>query len=476
MKKLISATPILILLVANLSYWGQTSAQTPYPVSNQAYQQQRNEIKTLMGNPKRLITNGNFILKLDSVLNKASGFAYKDGKAGRTSATLEEKAITLNLNLIDHSLFTMQLSLAGARNEKMLDIFTEGKYARTLSAGVKFNLFPPYNYAKFPVDNGKTKQGLNDKLAWLMDYHQKARQSTIYSDLHGELNRLHASHGKYLDPKNLIDPQDLATYTKDMARLGQLLDKFGPYLPKDFRSLDAAGQAAALAALNADQAQMLNNYSYALEMDTLNKLQLATSYKMMFLNWLTLGANFNNDRYPMLDTSASSLTRNYHDNYLTADLAYNMLWKTPNHAIYLFPKLSFSRARDFASEPLKTLYLPQGTQTVHNVPSTAYKTVAYYGQKAPRASSLSAEIPFMIYFPKSKFGLDLALTHQLIPFENFGGRIGVYLPIAAGEQTLTIEPLIKFKNLDDRSKSFKDEQLYFGFNLSISIPDFLTGK
>ncbi|RZK43363.1 MAG: hypothetical protein EOO90_03640 [Pedobacter sp.] len=450
-------------------------AQIRFPITEKAYQKHKEDIDSLLNNSKRLMVPRLFSQKLDSILNKASGFAYKDGKAGRTSATLEEQSLTVNLNLVDRNRFTLQLSATGARNEKMLDIFSEGKYANTLSAGLKVNFFPFTNFGRF--DKVKNKQLLNDKLIWMRDFQQKSRQAGIHSQKLSELIILYQSYGKYLHPQNLIDENMISNYEQSMARLRELLGLFAPNLPKKFLQLDAASQTASINALNSNRAEVAKNFGYKIEMDTLDNIQLSTQYNMLYLNWFTFGANINNEKYPFFDSNAEELTRDYHDNYLTMDLAWNFLWKYSTRSLYLFPKISFSRARDFSGEPLRNLHILQGENKLKD--STAhkeYQTVSYYQNKGPRHSALALELPFMIYCPKTKIGLDLAVTHEIIPFRNFGGRIGVYLPIPAGEQTLTIEPLVKFNNLFDSKKSFRDEKIYFGFNVSVSIPNFFSGN
>lgn len=103
------------------------------------------------------LKKGNYVTPyiLDSLVeelqSKVSGTVMKDGKIVSTTASIEDKSITVNhifASVFERKLFLLG-SLGGTSDEDFVDIFSGGKYKRTISGGLTFNFFPALNSGSY---------------------------------------------------------------------------------------------------------------------------------------------------------------------------------------------------------------------------------------------------------------------------------------------------------------------------------------
>lgn len=451
-------------------------SQVRYPSETSHLSGQAADIKKLRDKKKQFITDSAFNKKLDSVLNTVSGVTYKDGKAMRTSASIDETGLNLNLNLIDNNWTTIQLSLAGAAEEKVVDIFSSGRYGTTLSGGLNFNFFPAINSAKaFP----SLKKKLYDKMDVVSNYFSLKRDNKIGLSEMTAFKTLFDNYGRYLDGSTSISKAEITDYDENMAKLRAGLKKYAAYLPEDFPDLDYSEQQNAINAFNANGNQILDNMYYQQEVDSLNAMQLSFKFNSFKFNWVTVNAKINNVKYPMFDQAAKDedYLGSFHDNYLSLDLSWNFLLKTTRNRLWIFPTVSFDNKRNFKESAKVSANLPKGSKTIEGTDVQQYKQISYYPDTASKAANMKFELPIVYYFSRIKTGIDFAVNREFRPgWDGYNARLGFFVPLNAGEEKIIIEPMIKISDIEDRSKSFLDEKISFGFNLTFTLPEFIAGK
>ncbi|SHG55675.1 hypothetical protein [Pedobacter caeni] len=427
---------------------------------------------------KTAVTDTIFDKKLDSVLNKVSGLTYKEGKAGFSSATVDDKGITINLKILDNSWQTLQVSIAGEAKDKFVNLFSKGSYGRTLSGGLTWNLFPRWNLAT--IDNAG-KISLDNKIAKVVNEFEAKRSQCIGLNEITDLVTLFRTHGRYIHKKSeaVIDSIDIASYDEKISKLKNLLKKYKGYLPKDFDEKSLKAQQIEIGLFENSKTEAYENFSLQKELDTINNLQLGYDNRRTWFFWGTIGAKINNDQYPVfdIDKPKTDYVRTTHDNFIGLTGSANILLKTKGMSLWISPTFRYKNAREFDTDNLKFLDLPKETQTIDGKPLVEYKQISYYQEIAARKDHYTAELPFMLFFPKAGFGFDLAINHRLnYEKEKWGGRFGVFVPIGIGTEQLIIEPLWTLKKLDQKDLDFWKDQSSIGVSITVTIPKFVSNK
>lgn len=433
-------------------------------------------VRKLKDTAGKLLPDRLFTIKLDSSLNSVSGIAYKEGKAAFSSATVDDDGITVNLNLVDNEHLTWQFTASGESKKGTVDVFSSGKYNKTLGAGFNFIYFPFTNSAGFLATE---KDRLNKQLDQISGYYDYLRSQTINVQEIDQLKTLYDNWGGNIYAQSAFAKNAGAGYDQDKKTFQQLLKKYAAYLPNDFESLDHPAQLAAIKLLADNKADIVSNYLYQQQLDSLTAVQLKAQYHKTALNWHTLNVKYNNTKYPLYDATAdkSLYTSSYNDGYISLAYSYNRLWIHPKAIFWLFPTIKYQNSRDFDEDNLVSLDVPQGTKTIGSQTVTEYKQTAYYNEIAAVKPVWTAEIPFVVFFPKSSLGLDMGILANVAPkFEKLGGRLGVYIPLSTAKEKIIIEPLININKLEQHDLSFFKEQLSFGINLTVTLPEFITGK
>lgn len=433
-------------------------------------------IRGLKNQKSVLMTDNLFTLKLDSVLNTVSGVAYQNGKASITSATVDDKGLTVNFNVLDNEHNTLQVTGSGQSKKGTIDLFSGGKYSSTLTAGLNYFYFPFLNSAKF---DSLTKTNLNTRIDRIDNYFELKRNNQIGSVELDNLTTIFDAYGQYMFSNQAIPNNRIATYDQKYSEFLSLFNKYKAYFPKGFEGFSYAQQKKTIDDIKAKKTDILNNLYYALELDSLNKVQLNATYSKMNLIWYSFSGKINNSKYPIYDASASKnlYTSTLNDYFISFSASLNLLWVHPHVNFWFYPTIKYQNNRDFKDNDLLYLDVPKGTKTINGQTVSDYKQTSYYNNIASRLNDVNLEIPLVIYFPKKQFGLDMAVNADVQPtWKNVGGRLGFYIPIPAAKQNITVEPLIRINKLEQSGVSFTKDQLSFGFNLTISLPGYVTGK
>jgi hypothetical protein len=433
-------------------------------------------VRQLKDTAGKLLPDRLFTIKLDSALNSVSGIAYKEGKAAFSSATVDDDGITVNLNLVDNEHLTWQFTASGTSKKGTVDVFSSGKYNKTLGAGFNFIYFPFTNSAGFlPAE----KDRLNKQLDQISGYYDYLRSQTINEQEIDQLKTIYENWGGNIYAQSAFAKNAGAGYDQDKKTFQQLLKKYAAYLPSDFESLDHNAQISAIKQLADNKADIVSNYLYQQQLDSLTAVQLKAKYNKTALNWHTLNVKYNNTKYPLYDASADKTlyTSSFNDGYFSLAYSLNLLWIHPKATFWLFPTIKYQNSRDFDEDNLVSVDVPQGTKTIGGQTVNEYKQTAYYNSIATVNPVWTAELPFVIFFPKSSLGLDLGVLANVAPkFEKLGGRLGLYIPLSTAKEKIIIEPVININKLEQHNLSFFKEQLSFGINLTVTLPEFITGK
>ena len=89
--------------------------------------------------------------QLGNIIDNFTSPLIKDGNTVATTATLDDKSLTVNYSFKRwfDDYFALQLTASGTSDDGVLDIFSNGKYKRTLTGGINFNIFPKNNTGNY---------------------------------------------------------------------------------------------------------------------------------------------------------------------------------------------------------------------------------------------------------------------------------------------------------------------------------------
>jgi hypothetical protein len=436
------------------------------------------EIKNLRTTtPGNVITGSAFDQKLDSVLNTVSGVTYQNGKATQTSASVDDKGLTVNYNIVDNESVTLQFTGSGTSTKSVVDLFSGGKYSKTLTGGLNLFYFPRNNAAS-TSDAEKTK--VRDAIDKLDNYYEAKRlQHLGYTEIN-TLKSIYGTYSTYFYTPVSVPPNLIAGYDAKFAEFNALLKKYAYYLPADFQTLSATDQATAIDDLASHSDEVLNHYYYQQELDTLNKVQLAVKWDNTFVNWWSFSVKVSHDAYPIYAAAAASddYVSTFDDFYPSLSVSYNFALIGQKSNKLFMPTLKFQNNRDFKTANLLYLDIPQNQRTVGAQTISDYKQTSYYNTVADKKPVWNFEAPFTLFFPKAKvpFGFDFSLNANLDDASNIGGRLGVYISIPGAKQNVIIEPLLRVDQWKSGDTSFSKDQLSFGINLTVALPSYITGQ
>ena len=196
------------------------------------------------------------------------------------------------------------------------------------------------------------------------------------------------------------------------------------------------------------------------------------------LYWISFNSKYNINPVKIIDVTKPSYTKNFNSEYVSIAASFNYLRKTKNNLrYYISPNLNFSDNRNFKINDIKNINIIKPI-TIGSATAQEIKAISYYENIEDRIYTIALEIPFILFFNKQNYGLDLSIkTGVNDPDDNnISARFGVYIPFTLSDkkQTITIEPLLRFQKLFGSSHNdFINDNLSAGFNLSISIPEYL---
>lgn len=258
-----------------------------------------------------------------------------------------------------------------------------------------------------------------------------------------------------------------------------VLKKLEAYYPKNFDATDGASVGKFIQWVTSNRFAVSRNLTDKENLEILDSLQHHAPWTRFKLKWLSGSLKLNQKTHPLFDADAADevYTGNYHELFATASFSINFMKIVNNNSNirYFSPTLSYSNSRDFDEDSLLVL---QSQEDFQISPGTSIKLIdatSFYREKAKRKNQFGIELPYVIYYPKSGFGLDLGMGIKFSDkLNDVYGRFGVYLPISTGDDdVVTIEPIIKINKLNKSHLSFIKDMFSLGFNISVSIPKFL---
>ncbi|OOQ57714.1 hypothetical protein [Mucilaginibacter pedocola] len=478
MKKLYSKLFKIIIMITILILSAENLKAQVYNNQTKDLQIKINNILNFPLKSENFITDSNFVKRLDSVLNTVSGITYKDGKGGITSASIDDKGLSLFGNIRDRENYTLQVTLGGQSTNSFVDVFSGGHYNKTLNAGLNFFYFPSCNSATLV---GNPRQDLYDKMDRLHEYYSGLRNGTIVQTEVKQLAELFDTYGIYIYSNDRIPSGMVASYEQVIKSYLALLAKYRTYLPSTFDADNLAAKRMSIEALNNNRDDIAINFWHRKELDTLNRVQLTLPFHQVIYNWFNFSAKINTTKYPIYDSTAhdSKFVRNFDDNYWSGSASFNVLWARPKANWYFSPTIKISNNHDFKAADLITANILTKTVITNGKTINEYDPTSYYAQKAKRKFAVNAELPLVLFYPNNNFpfGFDLAINADLQPnWANLGARFGFYLTLPGTKDNVVIEPIIRFSKLEQGDLVFLKDQFAFGFNLTVTLPTFLTGK
>ena len=414
------------------------------------------------------------------VQNTISGSSIKDGKLAATSASIDEKSVTVNLGFaLAPGFMNAQLNLMGRSEDGFLKIFEGGQYQKTIGIGGTVNIFTRSAKARFYCRNWyqlhNQLAAQNAKLPLTGDAATAAQKA--YADKLTCFARAYAAQKQ--QQSRLVNPaSQTAEDAEALAAYETLLKELAPILPDNFDQLTVAQADEVLKKLTAKDkmdkiARTLHETNWLQSMDA---IQSQGRWNSFLLSWFTLKGAWEQQKYDYLNASFASGVDTYTDNYFTGSVSWNWLWSNKKRGFNLWvsPSVKIATNRDFSGNAMD---LVKGQPFILNADTFTRITDnrRLYSAIPDGRTGFTLELPVSVYFPKAYCGLDVAMHVGLADSpDQLGGRIGVYVPVQVSEgNAVVIEPLIRFRNLNEGSNMAWKDKVLFGFNLSVTIPEFM---
>lgn len=458
------------------------------------------------------VTKNMFVTQevMDSVFGQhqraLSGSEIKAGKSVGTSFSVSDNNATFNLALPAAGRFYPQVHISGTGKDDFVSIFKGKKYGNTLSGGGNVNWFY-FNSGKY---NDKNKNSLRERLM--------ALDTTIYTNPQSFEMKTNAflDERKKMQAKVKLLDRYLYIYLKsfDKKQLNvQELDSLSEFIPhaeslvksgvlnKDFlkwtklgingaikSSADTANLSKTVEALvkeweNGDktiEGSGVKQYMKKLYLDSAQAIQMKAEWNTMRFHWLSVSADMNVSPYDILDETAvdDDYVSTKNDYFFSGEISYNILNTRlygPQFRFYCSPTLRIRNARQYQEKDKITLqrYSPHPI----GVDSTIFQQDLYsevFPSVAARKWSWSVEVPFIFFWAKSNFGVEISprAGAHAINGDNVGMKLGVFMPVEIKEGVpVVIQPMLRLQKLfEKKDVDFWKDNVVFGFNVSISLP------
>ena len=158
----------------------------------------------------KLITDSAYKVYLHNKFNTISGTQVKGGKVLGTSATIDDKSVTVNFSIkpIAH-VFYLQPTIAATSSNGFASIFDDNAFTKTLTGGTNFQLFLAHNFSNF--DPSKTYVLHNQLRVLRVEYLQNDLQQNrdyfhkIIQIIIDILSKACDTTGKYKNPEKLTE-------------------------------------------------------------------------------------------------------------------------------------------------------------------------------------------------------------------------------------------------------------------------------
>ncbi|MBC9914574.1 hypothetical protein [Chitinophaga varians] len=437
----------------------------------------------------------------DTIINDKqkmiSGIQVRDGKIASTSVSIQDKSVTFNLAIGKNNFF-IQPSITGSSSKDFVSVFTGDKYQRTLTGGLNFQWFFNkraffdrsdrvylHNQLRFEEAQFTPQKGTSD---------ETNRQFVAAFDSAYQLYANMAVYDVQFTAKsafctNKLNNKDtIISYGKGPVDSLRRMYELAPKLVKK-----------GILPVDWDQKYPKKVYALVRKIDTtlvddsiasnqqrllgrLNELQQIAPWNSFYYWWVSGGVQINQATNAIFNPGAGIkelFKRDERDVFVSGQFSFNFFRNGKRNLTnqWLSITLKYTSQKKFDSKDqiniqAESLFPVNGDTVV-----AIGKSVSFYKNDVERKDYISMEIPFTYYWVNKKFGVDVAAGFDLSPkFDNLAARFGIYVPISSGDKVVTVEPLLKFINLNKSGLVFFQDQVTFGFSLSVAIPKFVSSK
>ncbi len=449
------------------------------------------DIDTLLLNPaydtNMLFTQPVLKQYIYSQINKLSGTNIKEGKIASKSVSVDEKSVTFNV-AGKKDRFYYQPTFSVSAESGFAEIFSNKNYQRTYTIGSNFQYFLGNNSINY-TDAYATS--LHNRMKLKRAFYEKLEKEEQYKRMNALIQDYIAAYKEDIDLYNIMDSDELLDYTqldkldkkklearaKIDAIVRQMVhmkiiktgDKYGNYYDLCQATL---GTIDSLRPKKDSMKAQLENAYLAYQ----DSLQLSSKIGHG-IRWITASAKYNSNFQELLTDTTKTKPSKYYNEYATLKLGFNYLKNRVNtDKLYVSCNGNFSSIRNFKPGNKKTTNFISNS-TLGGVPvENIDSTISYYTTIPSRAYALSCDLNLTYFFTRRKFGVDLGITAGVNdPLDNnINARVGIYLPFTMGDNNIYIEPILKFNKLfSSAGNEFLKDNLTFGFNISVALPDFL---
>lgn len=457
------------------------------------------QIRLYLSDSKLNVPHYIFDSIIENYQKALTGTTIKEGKYAASSLTVDDKGASVQFVFkplkAGRGAIYPGLNAAGSGDKSFVSIIKDGKYSQTLSGGFNLNYFPATGRAKFLRSNKWETKALVDKLQNDFDsrtgpfnynaqklYLEQAVNSLKAYELLADtaskyVEKIQTQKGLTGEKNPFLGKADLIT----AARIARDTVISIGLLKTDYAGKVPTARKKELDLIKVEEDYLLEkNYLVQAE-----KTLMEAKWTSVSLQWWTFKANINVSPQPLIDTlkPGEDFLRTYNDKYFTFTIGFNSSkkWNRSLFQIGFSPAINFSTARDFAK--LTKIKITKIQPFVYNASPLEQVMFTSEGYNELPASKLgwSAELPLVLYWGKVNWGIDLAIRGgQNNPKnDNFGGRLGIYIPIEVKDGTpIWIEPIVRVGKLfQEKStktsagdKSFWKDNVEVGFNLAIALP------
>lgn len=433
------------------------------------------------GDEDKMVTSENFAYLVKTKFRTLSGTDVKNGKYIGQSLAIDAKTATANFSIKPFSReFYITPNISGTAKDSFVDLFSDGKYNKTLSGGINFIMLSNLNRAIF---RSKPQKLVRNVLFKEQNAYNKTVAESEYNVLISWVNELKAiledsSVSDFISQyqTDLVDTNsvDLDSNFKKLEQYNIRVDTLikADILPKEFVEFSVADQYKFI---SGDFSSIIEQYTRKKYLDRTDKIQQQNAvYKLQHIIWFSGGLKYNVAQFNVIDPVSTSLKKDFKDEYFSYNfgLSWTMLFDK-GHRIYSSPTLTLKNSHPFNSA--NELHLQQtepyavGSNSLQNIT----KDLSVYPSVPDRMENWSLDVPFAYYKTKWKFGFEIAFRKNWNDPENdnLGMRAGILLPFNQGEgNVLVVEPLLRFIKLNQNTDELWKNNAIFGFNLSVTIP------
>lgn len=486
--------------------------------------------------PDKILTDRAFDKSIYKDQQAIGGSTIKEGKVVGFNATVDEKSLTINggtnIGYLGNTGFVLQGTLKGQSEENFVTIFSGGDYGKTLGAGGTLLVFLPTNTSSYYVTDRKQ---LHNQLRKLRNEHEgqeypdfevfrpktgvswvtpiipkdyaswypaqvKALQdlAKAFRELQSAQRTVQAANpglsDKELLKRQQRDPAVRRAETACQVAEAKVTDLLPTYPKKGSKPLkskwrymsdkdksdwlDQYVNPAPINTIKTDGATEIwlkmqwfnaNQAIREKRLDFYDSLQVAAPSSKRRRIWLSVSGLSNVASQPVFDIHQpkDGYKRDFHDYYFDGLVSYNSLKIRPWLKRYFSFGVGLNTMRPFDKKDRITYLATSPTSTGFDSVQVIKQTELYPVIPA-NAKFTVIQAQYSLYFNKLFFGLDFTAKGKYDKdYQRNSLTLGIFAPIQAGETTLQFMPQLRWDDSDDHPFSF-------GFNLSASIPGFVT--